>query len=79
MRYIVAGTNRPDGPVNYISSHGNLTFNAERAAIFKSIKDAELPYWQGAYSAYKLRVEQLPPRVSVMNAVLRAQPVEEII
>lgn len=83
MRYVISGTRRaptfegdryPAGTVVYVSKSGAATYHADRAAVIRSIEEArkERDYWNLAVPRWEWRIEQLPPRVAVANAVLRA-------
>lgn len=83
-RYVICGPRITSdglwGATCYISKSGYSTHNAERAFVYQSLSDAqdELAYWNGPTGMpnYRWRIEKLPPRLSVANAVLRAVPVE---
>lgn len=83
MRFILTARRlRQDGagivtpcPTQYLSRGGiALTFNASRAAIFKSSKDAadELEYRRRIAPVYDWAIERLPARMALERAVLFA-------
>ena len=84
-RFVLTGSRREPlenwSACVYISKNGCITYNAQKAAVHHSWAEAqaERDYWNGSTGAPKYRwiIEQLPPRLPVASAILRAQPVSE--
>jgi hypothetical protein len=80
-RFIVSGIRRvPEGHMGgatvFVGKSGVATYNAERAFVFRTLKDAqaELEYRNRMYFQVAWVIEELPAG-KVANAILRARPV----
>lgn len=79
-RYAIVGTRKGGEPsmCHFISRTGNVTTNAERLAVLRTLPEAtaEVNYWNRNAAAYRWRIEQLP-RGPVASAILRAKEVND--
>lgn len=81
VRYILTGHRRDEwGPTMFISKSGCVAYTAEKAFVYRKLADAqaELAYWSSTGAPkYRWEIEQLPPRMRLANAILRAKPLTE--
>lgn len=73
-RYIIT-IRKPDQPtVYYLSKRGLRCYTAEHVAIYRTLGRAEdeLEYFIRMMPAFRLTIEQLPPRMRAERAVLFA-------